>query len=81
MWDIQQEFLNGAIRKFKPKKILEIGVSNGGSSIIILNAIIDIDNSHLYSIDLSKSNKIGSCVKKYFPNLLNKWSLFKGNVV
>ena len=81
MWDNQQEFLNGAIRKFKPKKILEIGVSNGGSSIIILNAIIDIDNSHLYSIDLSKSNNIGNCVKKYFPNLLNKWSLFKGNVV
>lgn len=81
MWDNQREFLNGAIRKFRPKKIVEIGVSKGGSSIIILNAIVDINNSHLYSIDSSNSNNIGICVKKYFPYLLNKWSLFKGNVV
>ena len=30
MWDNQREFLNGIIRKFKPKKILEIGVYRGG---------------------------------------------------
>ena len=36
-------FLNGIIRKFKPKKCLEIGVSKGGSSVIILNAIKDIN--------------------------------------
>ena len=47
MWDNQKEFLNRVIRKYKPKKIVEIGVSIGGSSIIILNAIIDIKISHL----------------------------------
>ena len=41
MWDNQREFLNGIIRKFKPHKILEVGVNFGGSSIIILNAIND----------------------------------------
>ena len=81
MWDNQREFLNGAIRKFKPKKIVEVGVSKGGSSIIILNAINDINNSHLYSIDLSESSNVGSCIREYYPNLLNKWSLFKGNIV
>lgn len=42
---IQAYFINGIIRKLKPKKCLEIGVSNGGSSILILNAIKDIENS------------------------------------
>jgi predicted O-methyltransferase YrrM len=41
MWGNQREFINGIIRKIKPKKILELGVAFGGSSIIILNAIKD----------------------------------------
>lgn len=52
MWDNQREFLNGAIRKFRPKKVLEIGPWTGGSSIIILNALKDIHGSKLYSVDL-----------------------------
>ena len=80
MWDNQREFLNGIIRKFKPKKIVEIGVSSGGSSIIILNAIKDIKNAHLYSIYLNPDKKIGRCVKQLYPNFLNNWSLYKGNV-
>lgn len=80
MWDNQREFLSGLIRKYKPKKVLEIGVASGGSSIIILNAIKDILDSHLYSIDLWKSAKVGKCVKHFFPELLNKWTLYTGNV-
>ena len=80
MTEIQREFLNGVIRKSKPKKILELGVFLGGSSIIILNAIKDLKNSHLYSIELNSNGIIGSCVKNHFPNLLKKWTLFKGDV-
>ena len=80
MWGNQREFINGIIRKSKPKKILELGVLLGGSSIIILNAIKDLKNSHLYSIDLDSDEKIGRCVKNHFPNLLKKWTLFKGDV-
>lgn len=80
MWGNQKEFLNGVVRKFKPKKILEIGVAEGGSSIIILNAIKNIKSSHLFSIDLSKNEMIGYCVKNIFKNLSNKWSLFTGNI-
>lgn len=81
MWGNQREFLNGVIRKYKPKKIIEVGVRFGGSSIIILNAIKDMKDSHLYSIDLDKSKIIGNCVKNFFPFLLEKWTLFKGNIV
>ena len=80
MWGNQKEFVNGVVRKFKPKKILEIGVAEGGSSIIILNAIKDIEDSHLFSIDLSTNNRIGYCVKNIFQNLSNKWTLYTGNI-
>jgi predicted O-methyltransferase YrrM len=68
------------VRKFKPRKKLEVGVAEGGSSIIILYANQNIKNSHLYSIDISPHEKIGFCVKNIFPELLKRWSLFKGNV-
>ena len=80
MWANQKEFLNGVVRKFKPKKILEIGVSRGGGSIVMLNAIQDIENAHLYSIDVRDIDRIGKCVRDYFPEFLNKWTLFKGDV-
>ena len=80
MWANQREFLNGVIRKFRPKKIVEIGTAQGGGTSIMLNAIKDIENAHLYSIDLSSSNKIGDCVRDYFPEFLNKWTLFQGDV-
>ena len=80
----QPYFLNGLIRKFKPKNCLEIGVANGGSSILILNAIRDIPDSILISIDLNtqlfsdKSKKTGYRVNQYFPELTKKWKLFTG---
>ncbi len=80
MWRNQREFLNGIVRKFRPKKLLEIGVAYGGSSIIILNAIKDIKDAHLYSIDINGRRSVGQCVYKHFPELANKWTLYKGNV-
>lgn len=77
-------FLNGIIRKIKPKNCIEIGTSSGGSAILILNAIKDINNSILVSIDLNtklyknKSLNTGYRVKKYFPDLAKNWRLFTG---
>ena len=88
-WQLSLEqayFINGIIRKFKPKKCLEIGVANGGSSILILNAIKDIDDSFLVSIDLNTQMylnselKTGYRVKKYFPELSKNWRLFTGDM-
>ena len=80
MWKNQKEFLNGIVRKFKPEKIIEIGVDRGGSSAIILNAIESFKNSHLYSIDISNSSNVGYCVNHYFSQFTMKWTLFKGNI-
>ena len=68
------------------KKILEFGVASGGSSAIILNAIQNIENSHLYSIDkmikaYNRRNKeIGWIVKDNFSNLMKKWTLYTGEI-
>ena len=70
----QEYFINGLIRKFKPKNCLEVGVANGGSSILILNAIKDIPGSSLISLDLNnelynnQSKKTGYRVNEYFPD-------------
>ena len=78
-------FINGLIRKYKPKKILEIGVCTGGISATILNAIKDIDGAMLYSCDLEKKDyvnnnlDVGHIAKDYLPNLAHKWKLFTGN--
>jgi len=78
-------FINGLIRKYKPKKLLEIGVCSGGMSAVILNAIMDRDDTFLYSCDLEKDNyinsgyKVGSVVKNNFPEFQKKWKLYTGN--
>ena len=81
----EARFINGIIRKNKPKNCLEIGVANGGSSILILNAIKDIENSVLVSLDLNKelfkdpSKMTGYRVNQYFPELTKNWKLFTGD--
>jgi predicted O-methyltransferase YrrM len=47
----EKKFLLGLIRYFKPKNILEIGVSSGGGTGLMLQAIKDIKESTLTSID------------------------------
>lgn len=81
---LERCFLNGIIIQTKPKKILELGVSAGGSSAIILNAIKDFDNAKLYSVDYNKkwymdnSKDVGFIIDEKFSNLKNKWKLYTG---
>ena len=78
-------FINGLIRKYKPKKLLEIGVCSGGMSAVILNAIKDRNDAFLYSCDLETKNyiddskEVGNIVKTNFPEFLPKWKLYTGN--
>lgn len=86
----QVAFLNGVIRKTTPKTIVEIGLSAGGSSCVILNAIRDIENAKLYSFDYNtiwyreegKNNarKTGFLVEQIVPELIGKWELHTGGV-
>ena len=80
MGENQREFLIGIIRKYRPKKIIELGILRGGSSIIILNAIKAIKNSHLYSIDINVAEWIGCCINNYFSHLKDKLTLYRGNI-
>lgn len=82
----ESAFLNGIIRKHKPKKIVEVGVASGASSALILNAIKDIPEAHLHSIDLSPtyyrdtSLETGFLVRKSFPELAQRWTLHTGGL-
>jgi predicted O-methyltransferase YrrM len=79
----EREFLNSLILRNKPKKLLEIGVSAGASSIVMLNAIKDFSDATLYSIDYSDNwyksanLKTGYMVDKYVE-LKVKWRLYTG---
>ncbi|MBQ7578708.1 MAG: class I SAM-dependent methyltransferase [Synergistaceae bacterium] len=79
-------FLNGIIRYFKPAKILEVGVSQGGGTALILNAIKDLD-SQLISVDYCEkyyaggkdNNKLsGWLVDEKFSHLKDKWQIYRG---
>ncbi|GBU20889.1 hypothetical protein R80B4_00776 [Fibrobacteres bacterium R8-0-B4] len=85
----ERGFLNGIIRKTKPKNIVEMGISAGGSSCIILNAISDMDDVKLYSFDYNTpwyrcgdklGLKTGFLVEQIVPEQMNKWELYTGGV-
>ena len=82
----ERYFLNGVIRYFKPAKILEVGVSQGGGTALILNAIKDLD-SQLISVDYCEKyygggengGKLsGWLVDEKFSNLKDKWQIYRG---
>lgn len=81
MTEHERQFLNSIILRNKPKKLLEIGVSRGASSVVLLNAIKNKKNAKLYSIDryekyyADSSINNGSIVDSY-PYLKNKWELY-----
>ena len=54
MFHIERLFINGLIRYYQPKNILEIGVAFGGGTINILNSINDMPESILVSIDCAQ---------------------------
>ena len=78
-------FLSTLVTRYKPKKLLELGVSKGASSIIMLNAIKDIEGAALSSVDYNewhyriKDKKTGFYVDNY-PELKKKWTLKTGGM-
>ena len=49
----ESTFLSETIKDSGAKKIVEIGVAAGTSSLLILDTIKNIEDAHLYSIDYS----------------------------
>ena len=85
MNDLDRLFLVSLIQRTKPKKILELGVSKGGSSYLILNTIKNFKNNKLYSIDYNtdhyylKDKKTGFFLDNY-PDLKKNWILKTGGL-
>ena len=76
-------FVNGLIRHFKPKKILEVGVWTGTGTCVVLNAMKDMPETRLHSIDLlstipknhpqntaGQDKNIGYMASEMFPQAL-----------
>ncbi len=83
----QVNFLSYLIKKYKPQKVLELGVASGASSIVILNTLKEIlNNYHLYSIDYlsywyaDPNKKTGFLVEEKTPELIDKWTLKTGGL-
>lgn len=85
MANYERQFLTSLVRQKKPKKILEIGVNAGGSSAVMLNALKDVDDCTLYSIDICvdwngvPGKKTGFYMDNY-PELKKKWKLYTGGI-
>ncbi len=49
------QVLSGMLRKIRPKKVLEIGVAEGGTTAVIVNCLSMLDiESELWSVDLNE---------------------------
>jgi len=76
MHSVERRFIDGLVRYYKPKSVLEIGVSAGGSSVVLLNALSGLEDYHLTCIDISdtwyrdKSKPVGFVLDEYFPSLV-----------
>ncbi len=85
MSDQERKFVNGLIRYYQPQSLLEVGVSQGGGSVNLLNSIIDQPEAGLTSIDRMEVyygdgvTPVGNDVPKTYPDLPEgKWNLIKG---
>lgn len=87
MHETERRFLAGLLTYHKPKNILEVGVSRGGGSALILKCLEENSNSpSLISIDKATTTAWGSVGKKAIeayadnPEFLEKhWALISGN--
>lgn len=82
----ERVFLTGLILKYKPRKVLEIGVAAGASSAVILNALEHVDNAEFYSVDYSEkyyrdnSKQTGFFALGIKNNFKTPWRLHTGGV-
>ena len=55
MSESESAFLCGALKTFRPKKILEVGVAGGATTAIILQTLEDIGEPYeMHSVDLNE---------------------------
>lgn len=84
MSEFESAYIAGLIGHFKPENIIEVGVSAGGTSVLILKSLFNNKmTSRLVSVDLNtqfyknRSMKTGYVVDEEFVGLEN-WTLYTG---
>lgn len=83
MSDCERQFVSGLIRYYEPSNIIELGVSRGGGTVNILNAISDLD-SKCVSIDVAETfwgngNELIACDVDRRRVDPEKWKLITGH--
>ena len=78
MTPFQRAFLCGLIKERRPEKVLEIGVSAGGTTALILTCLNMINiNAKMYSVDISECwyrsgiQETGFVAKEFLGELIN----------
>lgn len=73
----QRLLIHSLVRYYQPRRILEIGVNRGGGSAVLLNAISDMPDAKLVSVDVLNMDYIGREAEESFP-MSKQWMLYKG---
>lgn len=89
MSEFESAFLCGLIKKYEPKKILEVGIAEGGTTAIILNCLESIGQEYkMYSVDVSEKcyrmpeKKSGFLAEDTIKNLkVGKHKLYLGKIL
>lgn len=76
-----QMFLSGVIEEYKPKKIIEIGVFSGRTTVDMLDFCynIGLKDTEIYSVDIAEENsrgRVGYLIEKAKPLLKTMINLF-----
>jgi len=84
IWVYEREFLNALILREKPKKVLEIGIAAGGSSVIMANALKETAGE-LFSCDISHTyyrnvTKPSGFIMKEYPDLMKRCNQYLGGI-
>ena len=67
MSESESAFLCGALKQFRPKKILEVGVAGGGSTSVILQALEDLGAPYeMHSVDIASERPFAKGVETGF---------------
>ncbi|MBR2216004.1 MAG: class I SAM-dependent methyltransferase [Selenomonadaceae bacterium] len=88
MTDFDSAFLCGLIKKFRPRKLLELGVASGGTTAVMLQCLSDLNLDYeFHSVDISpvlytnnqkRTGYIADLVKETLPHVNHKLHLGHG---
>lgn len=81
---VERRFINGLVRLARPRVVLEIGVSQGAGSAVLLNALADDPESFLISCDVrshyykNSKQEVGWAARAFSENNNPRWELLSG---